>query len=148
MMRRMLSEDAPAVWDITVRSLGYDCVEDVVAGQVAKLVDDPHYLCLVWEDEASGQVVAFLQAEEYETLHNCGGWNVINLAVLPERQGEGIGRELLAAFEECARQRGGMFVRLNSSVSRTKAHAFYERMGYTGDKVQKHFSKEIGVREG
>lgn len=142
-MRAMRVEDASAVWDITTRSLGYVCEEHLVASQIEKLVHDPHYLCLVWEDEVSGEVEAFLQAAEYETLHNSGGWDVINLAVIPERQGEGLGRKLLAAFEELAAARGGTFVRLNSRVERTGAHAFYARVGYDSDKVQKHFAKRL-----
>lgn len=142
-VRPMRIDDAHAVWGVTTRSLGYACEEDTVARQIEKLVDDPHYLCLVCEDGPSCEVVAFLQAEEYETLHNSGGWNVINLAVAPERQGEGVGRQLLTAFEKVARQRGGTFVRLNSRMERTGAHAFYEHVGYESAKTQRHFSKRI-----
>jgi ribosomal protein S18 acetylase RimI-like enzyme len=143
MIRKMRVDDAVAVWDITTRSLGYDCAKDTVTAQIAKLEDDPHYLCLVWEDEATGEVLAFLQAAEYETLHSHGGWDVINLAVVPERQGEGIGRTLLSGFEEQIAAYGGRFVRLNSRVERTGAHAFYAQVGYDSDKVQKHFSKQL-----
>ena len=143
MMRNMSVGDAPAVWDITVRSLGYDCEQDVVARQIAKIAADPHYVCLVWTDDTTGEVVAFLQAAAYETLHNEGGWDVINLAVAPERQGEGIGRALLGGFEAQVAAAGGRFVRLNSRLQRTGAHAFYERVGYQSKKVQKHFIKQL-----
>ena len=143
MIRSMRHEDASAVWDITVQSLGYSCERDVVARQIEKLADDSQYLCLVWVDDASGEVCAFLQAMKYETLHNEGGWDVVNLAVLPSRQGRGIGRELLGAFEEQAARQGGRFVRLNSRMERIGAHAFYEHVGYTSTKVPKHFSKQL-----
>ena len=34
------------------------------------------------------------------------------------------------------------FIRLNSGEHRTKAHAFYERCGYSCTKLQKRFIKE------
>lgn len=143
MIREMRIEDAHAVWKILTRSLGYDCNEDVVERQVERLASIPYHLCLVWLDDAVGKVAAFIQASEYETLHNTGGWNVINLAVAPERQGQGIGRELLFALEDRVRIRGGKFIRLNSRIERTEAHAFYERVGYVSDKTQRHFSKQL-----
>ena len=142
-VRPMREEDAWAVWDITTRALGYSCSEDIVRGQIAKLASDPHYLNLVWTDETTGEVLAFLQATEYETLHNHGGWDIINLAVLPERQQQGIGKALLAAFESIAKARGGRFVRLNSRLERTDAHAFYEHVGYDSSKTQRYFSKQL-----
>ena len=40
MIRSMRREDASAVWDITVQSLGYSCERDVVARQIEKLADN------------------------------------------------------------------------------------------------------------
>lgn len=142
-VRPMRDEDAHAVWDITTRALGYSCSEEVVRGQIVKLASDPHYLNLVWTDETTGEVIAFLQATEYETLHSHGGWDIINLAVIPERQQQGIGKALLASFESIAKARGGQFVRLNSRLERTGAHAFYERAGYASSKTQRYFSKQL-----
>ena len=78
------------------------------------------------------------------TLHNEGGWDVVSLAVAPELQGRGIGKQLLAAVEERVRADSGTFVRLNSRVERTDAHGFYEHLGYTCDKLQKRFIKRLG----
>lgn len=144
MIREMRLEDAPAVCDIFVVSLGYeDCMVDVVCGQIERLAADPSHIALVWADEETGKVQGFIHAERYDTLHNVGGWNVIALAVAPDAQGRGIGRALLSACEAKAKARGGTFVRLNSSLKRTGAHRFYEQVGYESNKTQKHFIKRL-----
>ena len=143
MIRRARVDDAVHIWHITCESLGYDAKLSVVERQLSKLVGDPHYLTLVYVEEESDGVVAFIHAERYETLHSAAGWDVINLAVTPSRQGRGVGRCLLARFEEEARQRDGKYVRLNSRMEREGAHAFYQHVGYVGDKVQRHFVKRL-----
>ncbi|MBP5236348.1 MAG: GNAT family N-acetyltransferase [Clostridia bacterium] len=71
------------------------------------------------------------------------GWIIIELAVSPEAQRRGIGRQLLASLEDRAAGRGDSFVRLNCNTVRTVAHGFYQHMKYTCDKTQKRFIKYI-----
>lgn len=145
MIRRMMRDDAPAVWQIITRSLGYDCSLETVETRIDALAHDDHYLSLVWISEDHQHVEGFLHACRYETLHRPGGWDVISLAVMPEAQGTGIGSELLAHFEEEAKRLGGAYVRLNSRVERKTAHAFYERRRYVCDKTQKRFIKQFDL---
>ncbi len=144
MIRRMQLQDADGVWEIISRSLGYRTDVDTVRTRIGELADDAHYVSLVWVDDADGMVRGFIHACRYETLHRTGGWDVISLAVLPEAQGTGIGRALLEAFEGVAREQGGAYVRLNSRVEREAAHGFYEHLGYSCDKLQKRFIKQLG----
>lgn len=144
MIRGMREEDAERVCEIFISSLGYeDCTVDVVCRQIARLAMDPCHVALVHVGEQAGCVDGFIHAERYDTLHNEGGWNVIALAVDPSAQGRGIGRSLLECCEAKAKERGGSFVRLNSSLKRTAAHAFYEHVGYASKKTQKHFTKRL-----
>lgn len=145
MIRKMEVADASAVWQIITRSLGYDCSLETLERRIGMLAADTHYLSLVWVNESSQKVKGFLHACRYETLHRPGGWDVISLAVLPEAQGSGVGTELLARFEDEARRLGGTYVRLNSRVERTAAHAFYEHRGYLCDKTQKRFIKQFDL---
>ena len=55
---------------------------------------------------------------------------VYNLAVLPERWGEGIGRRLLALAEERARAVGHEEVRLFTNTRMTRNLSIYRRAGY------------------
>ena len=58
-------------------------------------------------------------------------------------QGKGVGKALLQGLEVEAQRRGYAFIRLNSAEHRIGAHAFYEQVGYTCDKLQKRFIKFI-----
>ena len=59
-----------------------------------------------------------------------GGLLIENVAVDPGRQGQGIGRELLAHAEEQARARGLDGLRLYTHVKMVENIALYERLGY------------------
>jgi ribosomal protein S18 acetylase RimI-like enzyme len=53
------------------------------------------------------------------------------LYVVPDRRGEGIGRTLLDATLEAARERGAGRIELNTSTDDTAAIALYETSGFT-----------------
>jgi ribosomal protein S18 acetylase RimI-like enzyme len=55
---------------------------------------------------------------------------VENVAVVPERQGEGIGRALLAFAETVAREAGTPTLRLYTHAAMTENLALYPRLGY------------------
>ena len=143
MIRTPTPQDASALWEIFIESLGYACTEDVIRRQIDALAGSGHCISLVWQDDESGRVGAFIHALRYDTLHNAGGWDVVSLAVAPDLQGQGIGKQLLEALEARVRAGAGTFVRLNSRVERTDAHGFYEHLGYTCDKLQKRFIKRL-----
>jgi GNAT superfamily N-acetyltransferase len=54
---------------------------------------------------------------------------VEDLAVHPERRSEGIGKRLLDAARDWARERGATHLELDSAEARSDAHRFYEREG-------------------
>ena len=56
---------------------------------------------------------------------------------------QGVGRALLAAGEAWARSQGAEAMRLVSGESRKGAHAFYASLGYTGNKLQRNFKKNL-----
>lgn len=143
MIREMKEADALFVAEIYMKSLGYlDVSEDTVRLRIQQLSDDSHYFNRVYVTD-DRKVTGFIQAEEYTHLYGDRGWNVIALAVDPDVQNMGCGKALLKALEEYASMNGQTFIRLNSGVHRTQAHAFYEHLGYINDKTQKHFTKYL-----
>ncbi len=141
MIRLIRLADAECIKNISEISLGYKSELDIVEKQILKFKDNPNHIIIVYEDEVVHKVVGYIHAESYESLYNSGGINILALAVLPQYQGKGIGKELIAAFEDKARTKGVKFIRFNSSEKRIDAHNFYLRMGYNCDKLQKRFSK-------
>ena len=144
MIRKIKIEDAEAVQRLCNISLGYSVSVEIVMGQIKKLSEDVnHHYIYVYEDEELQTVVGFVHAEVYESLYSYAGLNILGLAVLPEFQGKGIGKELMRYLEVNAKNDSVSFVRLNSADYRVEAHKFYESIGYVCDKTQKRFIKRL-----
>ena len=139
MLRDLKTTDVAAICEINKEALGYSFSLEETAGQLAKLTQDSHHFLLGFEDSISHDLLGYVHAEVYESLYSKPGFNILALAVLPQTQGQGIGKTLLQGLEHEAKKRGYNFIRLNSADYRMGAHAFYEKVGYTCDKVQKRF---------
>ena len=139
MLRDLKTTDVAAICEINKETLGYSFSLEETASQLAKLSQDSHHYLLGFEDSTSHDLVGYVHAEVYESLYSKPGFNILALAVLPQTQGQGIGKTLLQGLEQEAKKRGYNFIRLNSADHRLGAHAFYEKVGYTCDKVQKWF---------
>ena len=144
MIRNIKIEDAEAIQRICNISLGYSVSIETVMRQIQKLSEDVnHHYIYVYEDEELQNVVGFVHAEVYESLYSYAGLNILGLAVLPEFQGKGIGKELMNHLELKAKDDSVTFIRLNSADYRVEAHKFYESIGYVCDKTQKRFIKKL-----
>ena len=143
MLRTLKSTDVASIHEINKDALGYNFSLEETASQLAKLSQDSHHFLLGYEETARHDLLGYVHAEVYESLYSKAGFNILALAVLPQTQCKGIGKTLLQGLEQEAEKRGYKFIRLNSADHRLGAHAFYERVGYTCDKVQKRFIKLI-----
>ena len=139
MLRDLKTTDVAAICEINKEALGYSFSLEETASQLAKLSQDSHHYLLGFEDSTSHDLLGYVHAEVYESLYSKPGFNILALAVLPQTQGQGIGKTLLQGLEQEAKKRGYNFIRLNSADHRLGAHAFYEKVGCTCDKVQKRF---------
>ena len=143
MLRELIVTDVEAICEINKEALGYSFSFEETSSQLDKLSQDSHHYLLGFEDSTSHDLLGYVHAEVYESLYSKPGFNILALAVLPQTQGKGIGKTLLQGLEQEAEKRGYKFIRLNSADHRIGAHAFYEKVGYTCDKIQKRFIKLI-----
>ena len=108
----------------------------LVGNQLLEPADEPH---LTNPDEtiiaAGGQI--FVAVEDGAVIGTCaavphgpGEFEVVKLAVSPAAQGRGIGRELVEASVNFARQQGAQRVTLLSSSRLGPALRLYERAGF------------------
>ena len=141
MLRALKATDVASIHEINKEALGYSFNLEDTASQLANLSQDSHHYLLGFEDSSSHDLLGYVHAEVYESLYSKPGFNILALAVLPQSQGKGIGKTLLQGLEQEAEKRGYKFIRLNSADHRIGAHAFYEKVGYTCDKMQKRFIK-------
>ena len=143
MLRALKATDVASIYEINKEALGYTFSPEETARQLDKLSQDPHHFLLGYEDSTNHDLLGYVHAEVYESLYSNAGFNILALAVLPQSQGKGIGKALLQGLEVEAKRRGYAFIRLNSAEHRIGAHAFYEQVDYTCDKLQKRFIKFI-----
>lgn len=91
--------------------------------------------------EVDGRAVGWLHAGVWEDIEAEAFAVIGGLVVDLDYRNRGIGRALLEDAERWAREQGVSVVRLWSSTTRTAAHRFYQRMGYSTIKTQYSFAK-------
>ena len=143
MIRNVRSEDAQTLMRICKTALKHETDSVTVKQRIQELSLNDSYYIAVYEDDQDHRVLGFIQAERYNLLYGGNGWNIIALAVDPEAQRQGIGKNLLKTLEEKASDEKYTFIRLNCNMIRKEAHAFYQSMDFICDKIQKRFIKEI-----
>ena len=142
MIRSVQVKDAGQIRDLCHQALGYNSTLETVATQIEKFnLPDSDHFCFVCEEDQTGHILGYVEAEVYESLYSDAGLNILGLAVFPSPQGRGIGRQLMERVEDLAKSKHYAFIRLNSASHRKEAHIFYEHIGYEGNKTQKRFLK-------
>ena len=91
---------------------------------------------IVGEDDA-GRVVATCQLTILHGLSRQGMTRALVEAVrvAPDLRSRGVGAALIRAAEARARAAGARIIQLTTDKSRTRAHAFYERLGYEASHI-------------
>lgn len=139
-VREASLEDYKAIVKICCEDLGYSCDADLVRNKISLL--DKSREC-VFVAECEDKVIGYVHVEKYDLLYFETMVNILGLAVCSESRRQGAGRLLMTAAEEWAKSMGAVGVRLNSGVTRIKAHEFYRVIGYVSKKQQLQFFKDL-----
>lgn len=131
--------DASVVYELNVTGMGYDYPKDKTEDKLKRLLksDKDRIFVAVIENT----VVGYVHANDYDVIYAPHMKNIMGIAVSSDFRKKGVGKALLSAVEEWARESGADGVRLVSGAARTGAHEFYRRCGYGGDKQQINFKK-------
>lgn len=133
--------DCLAITRLNREELGYDYPQEKTFAKLQACLANPAHAVFV--AERGGEVVGYLHLEEYDVLYAGHMVNVLGIAVSSACRRQGVGRALLAAGEAWARSQGAEAMRLVSGESRKGAHVFYASLGYTGNKLQRNFKKDL-----
>ena len=98
----------------------------------------------VYVAEADGMLIGWVHVFVHPSLLADTPAEVAGLVVDESCRSRGVGRILMEQAESWAREHGCRSVGLRSNVLRSRAHAFYERLGYRVIKSQKAFRKDLG----
>ncbi|MFW6161940.1 MAG: GNAT family N-acetyltransferase [Planctomycetota bacterium] len=90
--------------------------------------------------EAEGEVVGYVSCRAHPRTRI--GW-IPNLAVHPEHQGRGIGRQLMAAAFDYLRRRGMAFVRIETLEQNERCRGWYPRLGFREVARQIHYIRPL-----
>lgn len=144
-MERIIREaalaDCSAITRLNREEMGYDYPQEKTFVKLQACLANPAHRIFVAEWE--GEVAGYLHLEEYDVLYAGHMVNVLGIAVSSAWRRQGVGRALLSAGEAWARSKGAVAVRLVSGEARKGAHAFYQNLGYTGNKLQRNFKKPL-----
>ena len=140
-LRDAMVSDAQALAKLNREEMGYDFPVEETGKKLQASLVNPEKKILVAETQ--GQVVGYVHLESYDVLYAPHMKNVMGIAVAREFRRQGVGKALLTAGEAWARETGAVAVRLVSGDARKGAHAFYQSLGYTGNKLQRNFKKML-----
>jgi len=120
--------DAPAIARL-LGELGYPSTAEQVGERLAYWFGDPYSRILV-ADSADG-LAGSMSLHAIPFLEKTGRMTRIESLVVKDGiRGGGVGRLLVSAGEDLARQWGCITMEVTSSRQRDDAHAFYKRLGY------------------
>ncbi len=130
MLVALLAEDQLPVAREVVPAAGDDVDPGYLAGFDAIDADPAHDL--VVGVTADGRVVATMQLTTIPGVSYHGGSRLLVEAVrvASDLRGSGIGAAMMTWAVDRARAKGCRLVQLTSNRERTRAHAFYERLGF------------------
>jgi ribosomal protein S18 acetylase RimI-like enzyme len=100
----------------------------VVADRVRELMDSEDFAVLLVGSGPNGLAVLRFRPSIYSPALEC---YLAELYVQPGHRGQGLGRALIEAAIDLARERGANFMDLGTSEDDVAARALYERMGFT-----------------
>ena len=112
----------------------HECIEGVRNDLLRHLEDQPANSYLFVAENADGERVGFIHLQRTEDFFtgrsNC---HISDLAVMPQHEGTGVGRALLAHAEAWAREHRCQLVTLAVFPGNERARALYEATGYATD---------------
>lgn len=139
-IREVQLSDAPVVAELS-EELGYSVSPEVMSsrlGYVQSLEDHIIYVACI-----DGEVVGWIDVGLVHHIQSGIYAEIGGLVVSGTARNKGIGKELVAAAEKWATERGISQILVRSQIKREAAHRFYLREGYAQTKTSAVFQKKL-----
>lgn len=136
-------DDAAAIARLSGQ-LGYPADAATFARRLALIAGSPRHAVFVALDaDAGAKVLGMVGVEQRLMLETGEPAEIVAMVVDADARRAGIGRALIAAASDWARQRGCTRIFLRSNVLRDQAHAFYPALGFTHIKSQHVYEQAL-----
>ena len=133
--------DAPAIWRLNRSCFGYEFPREQAVRQVEHIgLSETDQLYVA---QLNGRVVGYAHGSGYLCTYRSPMKTLVAICVEEAARGKGVGKALLRAVEDWAREDGCRGVRLMSGFERGAAHEFYEHNGYVHRKNQRNYEKDF-----
>ena len=141
-IRPATERDAPTLAALSGQ-LGYGADEGVMAERLRRAAGDASRI--VAAAELEGRVVGCMEVAISEAFES-GRWSEIRGLIVDEAwRGEGVGAALVAFARAWTKEHGLATLRVRTNEVRARAHAFYERNGFTKTKSQRVYDARLDV---
>jgi GNAT superfamily N-acetyltransferase len=138
-VRPQMHLDEPAIL-LLLGQLGYDVSAEQLQGRLQELSSGKSDPVLV--ATFGGNVVGLIALHWSVMLHHSAPVGRITTLVVDDTvRGKGVGRVLVEAGLELARQAGCEMLELTTGTHRTQAHAFYKALGFINSSLK--FSRPL-----
>jgi GNAT superfamily N-acetyltransferase len=120
--------------------LGYLMSEDELRERFRTVLRLPDHAVLVWKEDG---LLGLMHLKEEVTLASGRRVEIKALVVSDSARSKGIGKYLVQAARNWAKERGCSMLYLSCNIKREKAHAFYQREGFSLAKTQHNFERTV-----
>jgi len=141
----MTEVDAEGVAALSTQ-LGYPSTAEQTLRRFRGIADAPD--ARVWVADLDGAIVGWIHLFGNRLLESDPDIEIGGLVVHEDARGRGVGRALVNAAEDWARERGYSVVSVRSNVIRKEAHEFYKGLGFEPTKSQFKFRKKLRTEAG
>jgi ribosomal protein S18 acetylase RimI-like enzyme len=139
-IRPMEEGDLPSVTALMTQ-LGYPSTLETITRRYRAIVAGD--ACALYVAEVDGAVAGWVYVRGVLHFEHDARAEVWGLVVDEQRRRQRLGEALMRAAERWSRAAGYRAVSLRSNVTRTGAHAFYRRIGYSMTKTSHVFWKAL-----
>lgn len=121
--------------DYLQSSLSKDQLEDKILDVLNH--DDEKIFIAVCDDE----VIGYIYVNIYDVLYQEPIANVVSFILNMNKKHNGVGKTLIEAAENWAKDKGIKKVRIVSDVNRTHGHSLFKKLGYVINETDFEFKK-------
>jgi GNAT superfamily N-acetyltransferase len=141
-VRRAKITDAPEVAELS-GVLGYPVDREAMAQRLERLCSHEHHVIFV--ADTGTNLAGWIHGAERNLLVVERVVEICGLVVAAGQRGSGVGRRLIEAVEQWARDRGFAEVSVRSNAARPESHPFYEKLGFMRSKTQHVYRKGLAL---